>query len=125
MVTKITFTAETGNEDFLQLLYAAVPDAIITTNAHGLILTTNKAVEAMFGFEQTELVGKSLGELIAQPYRDESERRIATYMTSGNSSDLKISRQPRLYGCGFMAKRKGPRSVEERIQVAHGAAQTQ
>ena len=51
--------------DFKQLV-AAVGDAIIASDASGVIILWNPAAERMFGYTETEAMGKSLDLIIPQ-----------------------------------------------------------
>ncbi|MEX0702823.1 MAG: GAF domain-containing protein [Planctomycetales bacterium] len=61
-------------------------DGIITIDDRGTIESVNPAVERLFGFEQAELVGGSVGRLI--PFLEE----VAT--TGGRSSDVETGEAP-------------------------------
>ena len=47
-----------------------IPDAVITTDTGGRILSSNAAAEQAFGFSATELIGAPIGTLIHRPDAD-------------------------------------------------------
>ncbi len=57
------------SRDHLRALFESAPDAIVTSDQEGRILTINPAAEAMFGYTQREAVGQSLNILIPERFR--------------------------------------------------------
>lgn len=57
-----------ANEARLQALLDNISDAIITIDPKGIILTVNNAVEHMFGYRPSELIGKNIKILMPEPY---------------------------------------------------------
>ncbi len=58
-------------------------DAIITADEHGIIDTANPAVEKMFGYQASELIGRNVAMLMPEPYRKEHDRYIDRYLMTG------------------------------------------
>jgi PAS domain S-box-containing protein len=74
--------------DKLEMLYRGILDTaldcIITMGADGRILEFNPAAERVFGFSQSEAIGKELAELIIPPRMREQHRRgLAHYLKTG------------------------------------------
>ncbi|MEY4874899.1 MAG: Phytochrome-like protein cph1 [Bacteroidota bacterium] len=59
----------------LQLLIEESPDAIIITDMNLTVTTWNKASEAMYGFSEEEVLGKSVSTIVRTIYKDETERQ--------------------------------------------------
>lgn len=57
-----------ANETRLQALLDNISDAIITIDPKGIILTANNAVEHIFGYSPSELIGKNITVLMPEPY---------------------------------------------------------
>ncbi len=58
-------------------------DAIITADERGVIDSVNHAVEKMYGYQASELVGKNVSMLMPEPYRREHDRYIQKYIITG------------------------------------------
>jgi PAS domain S-box-containing protein len=74
----------------------SAPDAIITADETGKIAFCNKAASEMFGYQQDELIGQSLGILMPQRFRDAHQKRMAN-VVSGGTPRL-IGQTHELYG---------------------------
>jgi PAS domain S-box-containing protein len=75
-------------------------DGIITTDAKGIILTCNPAIENMFGYARSEMIGQNVNMLMPEPYRSEHDGHVARYVKGG---------QPRILGVGqreFLGRHK-------------------
>jgi PAS domain S-box-containing protein len=66
-------------------------DGVITIDVSGTMLTSNPAVENMFGYALDEMVGKNVSMLMPEPYRSEHDGYMARYIKGG---------QPRILGVG-------------------------
>ena len=62
------------------------PDAMVTTDEHGIVQVANAATAAMFGLPLASIVGRPVEELLApatrEPTRDARERYLATGVRS-------------------------------------------
>lgn len=72
-----------ANETRIRAVTENAFDAIITTNEDGEIETVNHAVEKMFGYQPSELLGKNVSMLMPEPYREEHHRYIERYRVTG------------------------------------------
>jgi PAS domain S-box-containing protein len=79
--------------DFEQLV-TAIGDAIIISDAHGSITLWNPAAERMFGFTESEAMGKSLDLIIPQRLRerhwDGYHKTMATGQTRYGNDVLRV-----------------------------------
>lgn len=66
-------------------------DGIITIDDTGLMQSCNPAVENMFGYALSEMLGRNVSLLMPEPYRSEHDSHIARYVKGG---------QPRVLGVG-------------------------
>jgi PAS domain S-box-containing protein len=58
----------------LRLLLETATQGIVSVNAHGVIVTANRALEAMFGWAPGELIGLSIDQLLPSSIRDMHEQ---------------------------------------------------
>ena len=66
-------------------------DGVIVIDDSGLMQSCNPAVENMFGYAQSEMVGQNVSMLMPEPYRSEHDGYLARYVKGG---------QPRILGIG-------------------------
>src|SRR5690554_6055222 len=57
-----------NGEDILKLLSDAVSEGIVVVDEHQNIVSTNTSANAMFGYDDNELVGMTLNTLIPSEY---------------------------------------------------------
>ena len=78
----------------LAQLVAAVGDAIVVSDAQGLITLWNPGAERMFGFTQAEAMGQSLDIIIPERQRDRHwegyEKTMATGITRYGNDVLRV-----------------------------------
>jgi PAS domain S-box-containing protein len=58
-------------------------DGIITIDDSGLMQSCNPAVENMFGYAQNEMIGQNISMLMPEPYRNEHNDYMASYVKGG------------------------------------------
>ncbi len=68
-------------------------DAIITIDDRGSIETFNQAAEQLFGFKDSEVVGKNVHVLMPQPYKKEHDGYIRRYKQTGEKQIIGIGRE--------------------------------
>ena len=78
----------------LRLLLETAAQGIVSVDARGLIVTANRAMELMFGWEKGELIGQSIERLVPASARDAHARHRVEYFaapyprTMGHDLDL-------------------------------------
>lgn len=72
-------------------IVACAFDAIIVIDAQGLIRDFNPAAERIFGFSAAEITGRSVNQLMPEPFCSAHDGYIAAYLSSG---------QPKIIGKG-------------------------
>ena len=68
-------------------------EGIVTIGADGLIETVNGAAERLFGYTQTELLGRNVSMLMPEPFRSEHDGYIRRYLITGERRILGIGRE--------------------------------
>ena len=77
----------------LEAIYLEAVDAIITINEEGIIESANPAVESMFGYRASELVGENVKLLMPNPYQDVHDQYLKNYLASGERKIIGIGRE--------------------------------
>lgn len=68
-------------------------DAIITTDANGIIEAYNQSAEKIFGYSADEVINRNVGILMSERYREEHEGFIRTYHETGRRNIIGIGRE--------------------------------
>lgn len=71
-------------------LFNASPDAILLTNAQGIIEKANPLVEALFGYLEDELAGKPVETLIPTRYHSAHLRHRSDYMQDPHTRPMGV-----------------------------------
>lgn len=77
----------------LKLIIQTAPDAIITADADGYILTFSPAAERLFGYAESEVRGKNLTCLMPEPYRSQHDGYMEHYLRTGEKHIIGIGRE--------------------------------
>jgi PAS domain S-box-containing protein len=124
-----TFAAGEEAKGHLAAIVESSDDAIVSKDLNGIIRTWNKAAECMFGYEASEIIGKSVLTLIPGDRQDEettiisrirSGERIEHYETvrqrkDGSLIDVSLSVSPVKDGSGrVIGASKIARDISER-----------
>lgn len=62
-----------ASETRLRTMADSLADAVITTDADGIIETVNPAVQALFGYAPDDLIGQSIVLLLPEPYQKDPD----------------------------------------------------
>jgi len=79
-------------EAHLRSILATVPDAMVVIDEVGAILSFSAAAEKMFGYAETEVVGKNVKMLMPNPDRDRHDQYLTNYLTTGKRKIIGIGR---------------------------------
>jgi len=80
-------------EDRLSALLDAAVDAIVLIDPRGLITRFNRAAQALFGYDESEVYGRNVSMLMPPPYRGEHDGYIERYEQSGEARIIGIGRE--------------------------------
>jgi diguanylate cyclase (GGDEF)-like protein/PAS domain S-box-containing protein len=78
------------SQNQLQSIIRNVMDGIITINEAGEIEGFNPAAEEIFGYSQSEAVGKNMRMLMPEPHRSKHDAYIRRYMQAGQAKILGV-----------------------------------
>lgn len=81
-----------AHSPFEALLDAAV-DGIVVINAAGMIETMNASAANLFGYNQEEIMGKNVSELMPEPDRTKHDEYLQNYLTTGIRKMIGIGRK--------------------------------
>lgn len=73
-------------------IFDACPVALVVTGRDGNISLFNKAAENLFGYNQEELLGKSVGTLIPERYRDVHPSKIQQFFNNPGRREMGTGR---------------------------------
>jgi len=78
-----------ASEERIRLIVDTASDAIIATDATGIITAWNRQAESTFGWSPAEAVGRNfVGTLIALRYRETHSQRLERYLASGDNTTI-------------------------------------
>ena len=77
----------------LAAIHNTAVDAIITIDERGNILNANRALQKLFGYLPSELIGKNISCLMPEPDRSSHDGYLAKYQQTGKAAIIGIGRQ--------------------------------
>ena len=81
-----------AREAHLRSILDAVPDATVVIDEKGIIQSFSAAAERLFGYKESAVTGKNVSILMPSPYRQEHDRYISRYLTTGEKRIIGIDR---------------------------------
>ncbi|WP_188260421.1 PAS domain-containing sensor histidine kinase [Azospirillum tabaci] len=85
-------TALREREARLTSILETVPEAIIVISERGLIESFSPAAERLFGYSAAEVTGRNVSLLMPSPYREQHDRYMDHYLTTGERRIIGIGR---------------------------------
>ena len=77
----------------LRALIQTVVDAVITINSNGIIESFNPSAERIFGYKNSEVVGKNVNLLMPEPDHSLHDTYLANYLSTGIKKIIGIGRE--------------------------------
>ena len=74
-------------------VFESAIDGIIVIDSRGLIEALNPAAERLFGYPEQDASGRNVSILMPAPYRDEHDRYLEAYLTTGVKKIIGIGRE--------------------------------
>lgn len=81
-----------AREAHLRSILDAVPDATVVIDEQGIIQSFSAAAERLFGYRQSSVIGRNVSMLMPSPYREEHDRYMTRYLTTGEKRIIGIDR---------------------------------
>jgi two-component system sensor kinase FixL len=81
-----------AREAHLRSILDTVPDATVVICEKGTIQSFNAAAERLFGYRESQVIGKNVSMLMPSPYREEHDRYIYRYLATGEKRIIGIDR---------------------------------
>ncbi|BBN83823.1 hypothetical protein PA25_38080 [Pseudoalteromonas sp. A25] len=77
----------------IKAIIETVIDGIIAINEKGIIDSFNPAAEKIFGYKESEVIGKNIKMLMPAPYQQEHDQYLVNYITSGEKKVIGSGRE--------------------------------
>lgn len=78
---------------YLEAVFKAATDSIITISERGIIETVNPAAEKLFGYTEEEMIGNNVSMLTPSPHRERHDTYLENYLGGGNPKIIGIGRE--------------------------------
>lgn len=101
-----------ASESRMRALLSTPVDGVVTLDEHGTVQTLNTTAEALFGWREAELTGRSFEQLLAEPER-------ALY--SGYLAEFRRTREPSLAGRSreVTGRHRDGRDIPLHVSIGH------
>lgn len=80
------------SEAHLRSILDTVPDAMVVIDGRGLIQSFSAAAERLFGYEESDVLGRNVSLLAPSPHREAHDGYLARYLATGERRIIGIGR---------------------------------
>jgi two-component system sensor kinase FixL len=84
----VTVNTWISTDPLLRCVLETIPDAMIVTNGQGDVLSFCRAAEGMFGYRESDLLGKNISILMSAPDHLMHEDQIPAYLTARGANSF-------------------------------------
>ncbi len=81
-----------SDESLIHAILETVPDALVVINERGLITSFSRAAEELFGYGETDVLGRNVSMLMPAPHHDAHDNYIRRYLETGEKRIIGIGR---------------------------------
>jgi two-component system sensor kinase FixL len=81
-----------SEERWRSIIESAV-DAIVVIDSHGIIEAFNPAAERLFGYRESDVLGRNVSMLMPSPYCEEHDGYLSRYLRTGDAQIIGIGRE--------------------------------
>jgi two-component system, LuxR family, sensor kinase FixL len=85
--------SDTSNQGLWRSIIRSAVDAIVLIDAQGRIESFNPAAEQLFGYSESEVLGRNVSLLMPQPYRGEHDGYLQRYLATGDKKIIGLGRE--------------------------------
>jgi two-component system sensor histidine kinase/response regulator len=82
-----------ASEARIRAIFRTMRDGVVHINAQGTILSINNAIEELFGYEESELIGRNVSLLVPEPHRSAHDSYLARYQTTRQAHVIGLARE--------------------------------
>ena len=93
LVALSDLTARERATQLLRSVLSSVGDTILTINERGVIRSANPAAIRQFGYTEDELIGRNVSILMNEPFSQEHEGYLLSYLKTGVAKVIGIGRE--------------------------------
>ena len=83
----------TARAERLDAILNTTIDGIIVISASGIIEAFNRGAEQLFGYPESEVIGRNVSVLMPSPHHEEHDRYLERYLTTGEAKIIGIGRE--------------------------------
>ncbi len=76
------------NKDIFNILFETASEGIIVVNSEQVVVASNNAASAIFGYEKDELIGKELDVLIPKDYHHIHHKHVKNFIENGENRQM-------------------------------------
>ena len=83
----------TARAERLDAILNTTVDGIIAIDARGTIEAFNRGAQTLFGYPESEVIGRNVSMLMPSPHHEEHDKYLERYLTTGDAKIIGIGRE--------------------------------
>ena len=88
-----TSATATARAERLDAILNTTVDGIIVIDARGTIEAFNRGAEELFGYTESEVIGRNVSLLMPSPHHEQHDQYLARYLSSGEARIIGVGRE--------------------------------